>query len=92
MIRQNEDNYLLRFRRLLQQFCVDMYVKIDTERLIYNRFNQAKLRSEEYIHLRDAISTEGDAGNLGRLKILPVTYVDSPCHMHEYAQDAMAFV
>ncbi|XP_043259365.1 uncharacterized protein LOC122403185 [Colletes gigas] len=92
MIRQNEDNYLLRFRRLLQQFCVDMYVKIETERLSYIRLNQAKLRSEEYIHLRDAIRTEGDARNLGRLTILPATYVGSPRHMHEYAQDAMAFV
>ncbi|XP_046869079.1 uncharacterized protein LOC124461606 [Drosophila willistoni] len=27
MIRQNADNYLLRFRRLFQQYCVDMYVK-----------------------------------------------------------------
>ena len=38
--------------------CVDMYVKIETERLNFIRFNQAKLRSEEYIPLRDAISTE----------------------------------
>lgn len=33
MIRQDVDNHLLRFRRLLQQYCVDMYVKIETERL-----------------------------------------------------------
>lgn len=50
MIRQNADNYLLRFRRLFQQYCVDMYVKIETERLTFIRLNQAKLRSEEYIH------------------------------------------
>ncbi|XP_041673788.1 uncharacterized protein LOC121529855 [Drosophila eugracilis] len=55
MIRQNADNYLLRFRRLFQQYCVDMYVKIETERLTFIRLIQAKLRSEEYIHLRDAI-------------------------------------
>jgi hypothetical protein len=30
MIRQNAENYLLRFRRLLQQYCVDMYVKIES--------------------------------------------------------------
>lgn len=92
MIRQNADNYLLRFRRLLQQYCVDMYVKIETERLTFIRLNQAKLRSEEYIHLRDAISTEGDAANVGRLTILPATYTGSPRHMHEYAQDAMTYV
>lgn len=92
MIRQNADNYLLRFRRLFQQYCVDMYVKIETERLTFIRLNQAKLRSEEYIHLRDAVSTEGNAANIGRLTILPATYIGSPRHMHEYAQDAMTYV
>ncbi|XP_055910606.1 uncharacterized protein LOC129944971 [Eupeodes corollae] len=91
MIRENSDNYLLRFRRLLQQYCVDMYVKIGTERLTFIPLNQAKLRLEEYIHLRDAISTEGDSENVGRLTILPATYVYFilPRHLHEYAQDAM---
>ncbi|AEE09607.1 putative DNA helicase [Cotesia vestalis bracovirus] len=92
MIRQNADNYLLRFRRLFQQYCVDMYVKIETERLTFIRLNQAKLRSEEYIHLRDAVNTEGNAANIGRLTILPATYIGSPRHMHEYAQDAMTYV
>lgn len=88
----NED--LLRYRRLFQQYCVDMYVKIETERLNFIRFNQTKLRSEEYIHLRDAINLDGDAAaaNIGRLTILPATYVGSPRHMHEYAQDAMTYV
>ena len=85
MIRQNAANYLLRFWRLFQQYCVDMYVKIETERLNFIRFNQAKLRSEEYIRLRDAISTEGDAANVGRLTI----HTGSPRHMHEYAQDVV---
>lgn len=69
-----------------------MYVKIETERLTFIRLNQAKLRSEEYIHLRDAIATEGDVANIGRLTILPATYIGSPRHMHEYAQDAMTYV
>ena len=33
---------------------IDMYVKIESERLQYIKFNK-KLRSERYIHLRDAI-------------------------------------
>ncbi|GBP49808.1 ATP-dependent DNA helicase pif1 [Eumeta japonica] len=92
MIRQNANNHLLRYRQLLQQYCVDMYVKIERERLTFIRLNQAKLRSEEYIHLRDAISTEGDTDNVGRLTILPAMYTGSPRHMHEYAQDAMTYV
>ena len=69
-----------------------MYVKVETEHLNFIRFNQSKLRSEEYIHLRDSFATKGDAANVGRLTILPATYVGSSRHMHEYAQDAMTYV
>ena len=92
MIRQGIDNHLLRYRRLFQQFAVDVYVTIETERLNFIRFNQAKLRSEEYIHLRDAVNSDADVTNLGRLTILPSTYIGSPRHMHEYSQDAMTYV
>ncbi|GBP44698.1 hypothetical protein EVAR_44226_1 [Eumeta japonica] len=88
MIRTHEENVILKCRRLFQQFAVDMYVKVETERLAFIRFNQAKLRSEDYIHLRDAIHSDGDVQNIGRLTILPSTYIGSPRHMHEYAQDA----
>lgn len=92
MIRQDVENHLLRCRRLFQQFVVDMYVKIETERLNFIRFNKTKLRSEEYIHLKDAINSDGNVNNIGRLTILPSTYVGSPRHMNEYAQDAMSYV
>ena len=92
MIRQDADNHLLRYRRLFQQYSVDIYAKVETERLNFIRFNQSKLRSEEYIHLRDAIAAEGDATNVGRLTILLATYVGSPRNMHEYAQDAITYV
>lgn len=92
MVRQNEDNYILKCRRLFHQYVVDMYVKIETEQLLFIRLNHTKLRSEEYIHLRDAINADGNAQNIGRMTILPATYVGSPRHMHEYAQDAMTYV
>ncbi|XP_026475940.1 uncharacterized protein LOC113381189 [Ctenocephalides felis] len=92
MIRPHEENGILKCRRLFQQFAVDMYVKVETERLAFIPFNQAKLRSEDYIHLRDAIHSDGDVQNIGRLTILPSSYTGSPRHMHEYAQDAMTYV
>lgn len=92
MIRQGIDNHLLRYRGLFQQFAVDVYVTIKTKRLNFIRFNQSKLQSEEYIHLRDAVNIDADVANLGRLTILPSTYIGSPRHMHEYSQDAMTFV
>ncbi|XP_036332234.1 uncharacterized protein LOC118743575 [Rhagoletis pomonella] len=94
MIRQDAENHILKCRQLFHQYIVDMYAKIETERLLYIRLNQTELRSEEYIHLRDAIVNDGNVNpnELGRMVILPSTSTGSPRHMHEYAQDAMTYV
>ncbi|XP_061398409.1 uncharacterized protein LOC133334127 [Musca vetustissima] len=71
-----------------------MYAKIETERLMYIRHNQSKLRVDNYIHLQDAINSNIDVNpnELGRAIILPATFTGSPRHMQEYTQDAMAYV
>lgn len=56
------------------------------------RFNQTKLKSEEYIHLRDALTVDGNVDNVGQRVILPSSYTGSPRHMQEYSQDAMTYV
>ncbi|XP_072389482.1 uncharacterized protein [Diabrotica undecimpunctata] len=71
-------------------------ISFDIESLRFLRFNQAKLRSEEYIHLRDAVAGNID-GNLnpndiGNAFILPSSYIGSPRNMQEYIQDAMTYV
>lgn len=71
---------------------VDMYAKIERERLLFLRLNQAKLRASEYIHLRDAVASEKDVKDIGEMVILPSTYIGSPRHMHEYIQDGMTYV
>lgn len=55
-----------------------MWVKIETERLMYIKNNQIKLRVENYIHLRDSILEDGDIESIGQLFILPSSYVGSP--------------
>ncbi|CAG9771498.1 unnamed protein product [Ceutorhynchus assimilis] len=66
MERNDEENYIILFRSLLNQFLVDTYAKIETERLNYVRNNQKKLRSEEYVHLKDDIArTDGRTSELG---------------------------
>jgi len=92
MIRSHEDNHIIMCRQLFHQFVVDMYAKIESERLLYVRLNQKKLRSEEYIHLRDAIANDANPNDLGKMVILPSTVTGSPRHMHEYTQDAMTYV
>ena len=46
MVRQGTYNPLLQFRELFHQYLVDMYAKIESERLLYFRLNQRKLRVE----------------------------------------------
>ena len=92
MMRTGTVNHILRCRQLFHQFVVDMYAKIESERLCFIRFNQKKLRVDEYIHLKDAIANDGNADNVGQLVILPSTFTGSPRHMHEYTQDAMTYV
>ncbi|GBM62165.1 hypothetical protein AVEN_199323-1 [Araneus ventricosus] len=92
MIRNNSFNHILNARQLFHQFIVDVYAKIEAERLLYIRLNQNKLRSEEYIHLKDAVATEKNVDDIGKMVILPSTFTGSPRQMHEYAQDAMTYV
>lgn len=66
MIRPNVVNHILLCRRLLCQYAVDMYAKIETERLNYIRFNKKKLKSEDYIHLRDAVNSDGNVNDIGQ--------------------------
>ena len=92
MARNRATNHILRCRQLFHQFIVDMYAKIESERLCFLRFNQKKLRADDYVHLKDAIANDGNADNVGKLVILPSTFTGSPRHMHEYTQDAMTYV
>jgi hypothetical protein len=91
-MRANQSNHILKCRALFHQFVVDVYAKIESERLLFQRLNQKKLRAENYIHLRDSIRTDGNISSLGQMVILPATYTGSPRHMHEYAQDALSYV
>ncbi|XP_040210356.1 uncharacterized protein LOC120941146 [Rana temporaria] len=93
MVRENEQNHILNCRQLFHQFIVDMYAKIESERLLFIRLNQSKLRvEEEYIHLRDAVANDANDEDIGTLVILPAMFTGSPRHMHEYTQDAMTYV
>ncbi|CAJ0928188.1 unnamed protein product [Ranitomeya imitator] len=92
MTRFAEENHILKCKHLFHQFIVDMYAKIESERLLYIRLIQKKLRAEEYIHLRDAVTNDADPKELGKMVILPPTVTGSPRHKHEYTQDAMTYV
>ncbi|GBM37035.1 hypothetical protein AVEN_129970-1 [Araneus ventricosus] len=71
-----------------------MYVKVESERLRYISLNQTKLRAENYIHLQDAVANDArvDPNDLGRMVILPSSFVNCLRYLHEYTQDAFAYV
>ncbi|CAK9291241.1 unnamed protein product [Gordionus sp. m RMFG-2023] len=83
MVRQDDENVILRSKRIFHQFIVDSYAKQETLRLNFIRNNQSKLRAELYQSIHDAI-LEGNtnADNLGRRIILPSSFTGGPRHMH----------
>jgi len=92
MFRVGSFNCILRCRRLFLQFAVDMYAKIETERLQYLRYNQTRLRAEEYIHLQDAVANDRNAHEIGQMVILPSSFTGGPRYMQQRTQDAMTYV
>ena len=79
--------------RLFQQYVVDNYVKIESTRLNYLRYNQDKIRKELYQGLQDSFhSGIVNTSDVGRRIILPSTFIGGPCDMYQRYQDAMALV
>ena len=92
MVRQQVP-VLLKAKRLFQQFLVDAYCKIETERLQFLRREQKALRADCYQDLWDAmVDGDGDPRNVGRRVILPSSFTGGPRYMHERQQDAMTYV
>ena len=90
MIRK-EFSHLHRARDLFQQFIVDIYSKVESERLSFIRYNQGKLRAETYQNVKDAVQ-KSDHETVGKRVILPSTFMGSPRFYHEKAMDAMTYV
>ncbi|XP_073120706.1 uncharacterized protein [Henckelia pumila] len=92
-IRENYPTLLLRGARLLQQYVVDNYVKIETQRLRWICSNQRNIRSELYQGLQDCLDGgENNAGNVGHRIVLPSSFSGSPRDMYQRYQDAMTLV
>ena len=86
---------LLHIGRLLQQFVVDMYIKIESSRLAFHRNEeyQHKFRTELYEGLLDSLSRgEASSSNVGKRIILPASFIGSPRDMRRRYMDAMTLV
>ena len=88
--------------RLFQEYAVVQAVKIQNNNLNWLRLNQPRLRLETYQGLSDHLkskanrhlqqSASAEQVNLGKLVILPSTFVDSPRYLQQKYQDAIAMV
>ncbi|XP_073362179.1 uncharacterized protein [Aegilops tauschii subsp. strangulata] len=86
-------NLILCGARLLQQWAVDMYVKIESCRLRWYRKNQTQIRADLYKGVVDAITSgETRASAVGVRIVLPRTYPGGDRDMKKRHMDAMAIV
>ncbi|KAL5177388.1 ATP-dependent DNA helicase PIF1 [Glycine soja] len=89
--RSNEAMTLLHSRKLFQQFIVEGYIMVESERLSYIRNNQKKLRVDKYCSLQNSLDTGTTKGlTKGKRVILPSTFVGSPRYMDQLYFDGMA--
>ncbi|XP_045820117.1 uncharacterized protein LOC123913423 [Trifolium pratense] len=89
--RMNEDSIILRSRRLFQQFVVDLYSMIESQRLSWVRSNQEEIRSDFLAGIEEAVS-RGDfvASSIGSRIVLPSSFTGGRRYMFNNCQDAMA--
>lgn len=89
--RKNECHTLLHSKRLFQQFLVDAYTTIETNRLSYLRLNQTCLRSDSYDSIKQLENSEApDMHEQGNRFILPASFTGGPRYMKNLYLDAMA--
>ncbi|XP_024963674.1 uncharacterized protein LOC112503936 [Cynara cardunculus var. scolymus] len=89
--RRNMFSLLLNARRLLQQFIVDGYTMIESERLHYIRKQQNVLRCETYDTLCNVQEQgEWDVSNIGKRIILPSFFTGGAQYMMQNYLDAMS--
>lgn len=87
-------NPVLSAGKLTQQLIVDYYCRIEGDRLKYIRNQQSKLRVDTYSGLADALRATANEANVrvGKLVVLPSSFIGSPRNMVQNYQDAMAIV
>jgi hypothetical protein len=80
-------------KRLYQEWGVDQYNKVESQRLFYICNNQGPWRAVIYGGVADVIANnDANIDNLGRLIVLPSSFIGGHRHMAQLYQDSMAIV
>ncbi|XP_015161034.1 uncharacterized protein [Solanum tuberosum] len=92
-IRDTEENTASHSGRLFQQYSVDEFIKVETQRLDFLVFNQDLFRYEVLSGLVDLLRQgERDTSNIGIKTFLPASFTGGPRDMRRRYMDAIALV
>ncbi|KAD4178348.1 hypothetical protein E3N88_26939 [Mikania micrantha] len=90
---RSTENVLLFGGRLLQQFTVDVYIKLETSRLQFCERNQAKIRADLYQGIVDCVNAgEVNPNRVGQRIVLPASFIGGPRDMRRRFLDAMTLI
>lgn len=91
-IRSYKHNIFLRRRRLFQQFLVKSYVNIQKSNLNWCRNNQKTFKGDQY--LREFLQNRANNPDrrVGKIAILPSSFMGSPRYMNQLYPDTIAEV
>ncbi|KAF7835735.1 uncharacterized protein G2W53_010594 [Senna tora] len=88
--RHGDFSMILKAGKLTQQFIVDGFTMVEAQRTSFVRFHQKKLRSENYVTLKEALSKgQSSSSSVGKRIILPSSFTGSIRYSRENYQDAM---
>jgi hypothetical protein len=86
-----EDSILFGGRRLFQQFVVDLYSMIESQRLSFIRSNQSKIRADFLTGVEEAVGRGDIDGSLvGSRVVIPSSFTGGRRYMFNNCQDAMS--
>ncbi|KAJ9558878.1 hypothetical protein OSB04_013492 [Centaurea solstitialis] len=89
--RPNVRSLLLYARKLFQQFLVDGYTMVESQRLNFIRTQQTKLRCDSFRNLSNAVNKgQTDASTSGKRILLPSSFTGGSRYMMQKYLDAMA--
>ncbi|XP_076937089.1 uncharacterized protein LOC143604518 [Bidens hawaiensis] len=90
---RSAENVLLFGGRLLQQFGVDVYIKLETSCLQFCERNQDKIRADLYQGIVDCVHAgEVRPTRVGQRIVLPASFIGGPRDMRRRFLDAMTLV
>ncbi|KAK6998606.1 ATP-dependent DNA helicase PIF7, partial [Biomphalaria glabrata] len=89
-IMKRTSNHILKLGQLFNHFIVDMFTKIENERISYFK-SKKKKRTVSFCSLKDAVEKNKSFREIGKESQLPSSFTGGPSYWFEAAQDILAY-